>query len=130
MLTGDMLRRAARRFPSKPAVLWEGTSTSYRAFNASANQFAHALLALGLPKGAKVGIISRNRPEYGVTFFGTAKSGCILVNVSVLYSEDELEFVLDKADVEVLLFEDISSPAPRPSRIFWTENRWASRMCR
>lgn len=111
MLTGDMLRRAARRFPFKPAVLWEGTSTSYRAFNASANQFAHALAALGLPKGAKVGIISRNRPEYGVTFFGTAKSGCILANISVLYSEDELEFVLEKADVEVLIFEDIFAKA-------------------
>jgi acyl-CoA synthetase (AMP-forming)/AMP-acid ligase II len=107
MLTGDMLRRAARRFPAKPAMLWEGTSTTYRAFNASANQFAHALAALGLPKGAKVGILCRNRPEYGVTFFGAAKSGCVLVNLSVLYSPDELEFVLDKADVEVLVFEDI-----------------------
>ncbi|HXK54445.1 MAG TPA: hypothetical protein PK405_07140, partial [Hyphomicrobiales bacterium] len=29
MLTGDMLRRSAERFPSKPAILWNGTSLSY-----------------------------------------------------------------------------------------------------
>ena len=114
MLTGDMLRRAARRFPSKPAVLWEGTSVSYRAYNASANQFAHALRALGLAKGAKVGIVCRNRPEYGIAFFGTAKSGCILVNVSVLYSEDEMEYVLGKADVEAIVYEDLFAAVVEP----------------
>lgn len=107
MLTGDMLRRAARRFPDKPAILWEGTSLSFRALNARANQMAHALKALGLAKGAKVAILSRNRPEYGVTFFGVAKSGCVVVTVSVLYAPEELAFVLDKADAEVLIFEDL-----------------------
>ncbi|MEQ8702259.1 MAG: class I adenylate-forming enzyme family protein [Bauldia litoralis] len=107
MLTGDMLRRAARRFPAKPAILWQGTETRYRDLNARANALAHALLSLGLPKEAKVGIISRNRPEYGATFFGVAKTGYVLVNVSVLYAPEELSFVLDKADVEVLIFEDL-----------------------
>ena len=26
MLTGDMLRRSAERFPEKPAILWQGSS--------------------------------------------------------------------------------------------------------
>jgi acyl-CoA synthetase (AMP-forming)/AMP-acid ligase II len=107
MLTGDMLRRAAQRFPAKPAILWNETAIAYRALNESANRLAHALLALGLPRGGKVGIVCRNRPEYGVAFFGVAKSGHVLVNVSVLYSPEELRFVLDKADVEVLLFESV-----------------------
>jgi acyl-CoA synthetase (AMP-forming)/AMP-acid ligase II len=107
MLTGDMLRRSAARFPSKTAILWEGASLSYAALEARANQLANALLGLGLKKGAKVAMLSRNRPEYGVAFFGVARSGQVLVNVSVLYSPEELAFVLDKADVEVLLFEDL-----------------------
>ncbi len=107
MLTGDMLRRAAHRLADKPAILWNDEMMSYRALNAAANRVAHALLALELGKGAKVGILCRNRPEYGVAFFGVAKTGYVLVNVSVLYAPDELVFVLDKADVEVLLFEDV-----------------------
>ena len=48
MLTGDMLRRSAYRFPDKPAILWNGTSLLYRDLHARANQLAHALLGLGL----------------------------------------------------------------------------------
>lgn len=107
MLTGDMLRRSAERFPDKPAILWQGTALSYRSLDEAANRLANRLIALGLKKEAKVGIICRNRTEYGIAFFGVARSGCVLVNISVLYAPDELAFVLDKADVELLICEDL-----------------------
>ncbi len=107
MLTGDMLRRSAARFPRKPAIIWNGQTLSYRDLDDAANRFAHALLGdLGLARQGKVGIVSRNRTEYGIAFFGAARSGGVLVNVSVLYSPDELAYVLDKADIEILLVED------------------------
>ena len=105
MLTGDMLRRSAQRFPDKIAIIRDAARLSYAGLDARANQLAHALLTLDLPKGAKVAIISRNLPEYAVAFFGVARSGQVLVNVSVLYAPDELAWVLQKADVEVLLFD-------------------------
>ena len=77
MLTGDMLRRSAERFPQKPAMLWEGRSLSYRALDDAANRLANALIAHGIAKGAKVAIISRNRIEYGISFFGVARSGAV-----------------------------------------------------
>jgi acyl-CoA synthetase (AMP-forming)/AMP-acid ligase II len=107
MLTGDMLRRAAQRFPRKAAIIRDEVRITYAQLEARANQFAHALLGLGLKKGAKVGILSRNLPEYGVVFFGNARSGCVLVNVSVLYAPDELAWVLEKARVEALLFDSM-----------------------
>jgi acyl-CoA synthetase (AMP-forming)/AMP-acid ligase II len=107
MLTGDMLRRSAQRFPQKPAILWHGTALSYADLDLAASRLANSLIDGGLKRGGKVGIISSNRTEYGVAFFGVARSGGVLVNVSVLYSPDELKFVLDKADVKVLIFEDI-----------------------
>ena len=107
MLTGDMLRRSAERFPQKPAILWEGHALSYRDLDAAANRLANALIAKGYAKGAKVGIVSRNRTEYGIAFFGVARSGAVLVNVSVLYAPDELAYVLDKADIELLFYEEL-----------------------
>ncbi|PID36047.1 MAG: long-chain fatty acid--CoA ligase [Rhodobacterales bacterium] len=107
MLTGDMLRRSAERFPDKPAILWEGTSLSYRALDVAANRLANRLIRDGLPKAAKVGMLCRNRTEYGIAFFGVARSGCVIVNVSVLYAPDELVYVLNKADVEYLIYEDV-----------------------
>jgi len=122
VLTGDMLRRAAERFPRKTAVLWQDIRMSYRELESRSNQFAHALGSLGLARGAKVAIVCRNRPEYVTAFFGAARSGCVLVNVSVLYSAEELHYVLDKADAEVLLYEDafaerVQAVAPRLPRL-------------
>jgi acyl-CoA synthetase (AMP-forming)/AMP-acid ligase II len=105
MLTGDMLRRSAQRFPDKPAIIRDDVRLTYAELNARANRLAHALAATGLARGAKVAILSRNLPEYGVVFFGVAKSALVLVNVSVLYAPDELEFVLGKADAEMLIFD-------------------------
>ncbi|MHA1537014.1 MAG: AMP-binding protein [Alphaproteobacteria bacterium] len=107
MLTGEMLRRSAVRFPRKTAIIWGEERISYAGFDADANRLANALLGLGLKKGAKVGILCRNRPEFAVSFFGVARTGFVLVAVSVLYAPEELSYVLGKADIEVLLFEDI-----------------------
>src|SRR3990170_6019952 len=107
MLTGDMLRRSAERVPDKTAIIFQGTRVSYRDLDSQANQFAHAMLELNLAKGAKVAILSRNRTEYATIFFGAARTGAVLVNVSVLYALEELVYVLEKADVEVLIYEDV-----------------------
>lgn len=106
MLTGDMLRRSAERFPEKAAILWEGHSLSYSDLNAAANRLANALIANGVKKGEKIGIVSRNRTEYAIMFFGAARSGAVLVNISTLYQPDDLAYVLEKADVTTLFYED------------------------
>ncbi|WP_028602995.1 class I adenylate-forming enzyme family protein [Ottowia thiooxydans] len=106
MLTGDMLRRAAERFPEKTAVIWQDVQITYGQLEAQSNQFANALGSLGLAPGAKVAILCRNRPEYASAFFGAARSDVVFVNVSVLYSPEELQYVLEQAEAEVLLFED------------------------
>ncbi len=98
MLTGDILRRAAERFACKDTIIGEHLRYTYAELDTRADQLANALLDVthGAPTlspawgGAKVAILSRNLPEYGVVFSGVARSGCVLVNVSVLYAPDEL----------------------------------------
>jgi fatty-acyl-CoA synthase len=109
MLTGDMLRRSAERFPEKPAIVYRGLEgvrrVSYRDLDADGNRLANALLALGLPKGATVSMLSRNLAEYGTVFFGVARSGCLQNNISVLYAPEELAWVLNKSKTQVLIFD-------------------------
>lgn len=109
MLTGDMLRRSAERFPEKPAIVYRGPDgvrrVTYRALDADANRLANALLALGLPKGATVSMLSRNLAEYGTVFFGVARSGHLQNNISVLYAAEELAWVLNKSKTRVLIFD-------------------------
>lgn len=105
MLTGDMLRRSADRFPDKPAIICDEETLTYRELESKANQFAHALLDLGLEKGAKVAILSRNLPEYGVVFFGASRSGYVLNNLSLLFTAADLAYTMQKTDVEALVYD-------------------------
>lgn len=105
MLTGEILRLSAQRFPSRPAIICDDDILTFEELNARANQFANSLLNLRLVKGSKIAILSRNLPEYGTVFFGVARTGYVLVNLSVLYTHDDLVFVLNKADADVLIFD-------------------------
>ena len=112
-----MLRRSAERFPDKTAIIGAGLGATvavggqvpgrltYRELDSEANRFAHALLATGAAAQTKVAILSRNLPHYGVVFFGAARSGLVLVNVSIQYAPAELEYVLNKADAEILIVD-------------------------
>ena len=106
MLTGDTLRRSAQRFPDKPAILWNGTSLSFSALDMESNQLANSLIDTGLKKGGKIGVLCSNRTEYAIAFFGVARSGAVIVNISVLYAPEELAYVLDKAEIEFLFCEE------------------------
>ena len=104
-----MLRRSAQRFPDKAAIIHrsaEGrTAISYRQLDERANQLANALLKLHLAKGSKVAMLSRNLLDYGTVFFGVARTGLVINNVSVLYAPDELAWVLGKSETQVLMFD-------------------------
>ena len=105
MLTGDMLRRSAERFPKKTAIIGGDVRLDYATLDARSNQLANAVLHAGVRKDGKVAILSRNLPEYGIVFFGVARSGAVMVNISVLYAPDELEYVLNKSDSEMLFLD-------------------------
>ena len=105
MLTGDILRRSAERFPEKPAVIRDEIRMSYAGLDAAANGLAHALLALNLPRGSKIAMLSRNLADYATVFFGVARTGHVLVNISVLYAAEELAWVLARADARALIFD-------------------------
>jgi len=86
---GDAVRRNALAFPGKPAFIAGGRCLTFRQFNERANRLNNALQQLGLAKGDRVAILSRNRPEF-VEAYGVAKSGLIAVPLNWRLSKREL----------------------------------------
>ena len=105
MLTGTFLRLAARRSPHHTAVIGETSRLSYAQLDAAANRLAHALHGMGADRHTRVAILSANRPEYAVAYFGAARAGCLLAHLSVRGTADDLVFMLNKIGAQVLLFE-------------------------
>src|SRR6202022_4793880 len=57
------LSAMAVRFPARPAIRFFGRSITYRELDTAANRFANALLALGVNKGDRVGLLVPNCPQ-------------------------------------------------------------------
>ena len=77
---------------------------SWKDFDRRANRFANLLLSRGLKKGTKVAILMMNCLEWLPIYFGILKAGCVAVPMNFRYSSDEIQYCLDLADVEVLIF--------------------------
>ena len=77
---------------------------SWRDFDRRANRFANLLLSRNLERGAKVGILMMNCLEWLPLYFGILKAGGVAVPLNFRYDSGEIQYCLELADVEVLVF--------------------------
>ena len=73
-------------------------------FNEKANRFANLLLSRGIKKNDKVGILLMNCLEWLPIYFGILKTGAIAVPLNFRYDSEEIEYCVDLADVDILVF--------------------------
>jgi acyl-CoA synthetase (AMP-forming)/AMP-acid ligase II len=93
------------RHGARPALRVDGRDIRYEALAADAQQIAKALLAGGLAKGARVGVLMGNRPEWVACAFGVALAGGVLVPMNTFATPIERDYVLRHSDTAVLLLQ-------------------------
>ncbi len=77
---------------------------TWHVFNEKANRFANLLLSRGVKRNDKVGILMMNSIDWLPIYFGILKSGAIAVPLNFRYSSDEIDYCVNLADVDVLVF--------------------------
>lgn len=99
-----LLEKYATETPEKNFISYadRGLHWTYKQFNERVDEFARGLMALGVERGAKVGIWANNIPDWMTVFFACAKIGAWLVTVNTNYKVSELEYLLSDADIHTL----------------------------
>src|SRR6476661_8825679 len=101
-LLGDTIGRsldlAAQRWAGREALVSPSHDVrwTWKEFACHVDALAAGFIALGLERGARIGVWSLNRPEWALTQFAAAKAGLILVTINPAYRLSELEFALAK----------------------------------
>jgi len=67
------------------------------------DRFANALTDLGVRKGDRVAMLLPATPETAAAFFGTWKTGAILLSMSVLYGDDGIRHRVSDSEAKVLV---------------------------
>lgn len=91
--------------PERDALVDVSTARrwTYRELGADVDALALGLLAVGIAKGDRVSILAPNCAEWVLVQYATAKIGAILVNLNPAYRSHELQYVLEKAEVRMLI---------------------------
>lgn len=93
------------RSPSSIAVVFEDKQLTYRELNQRGNQLAHYLQKLGVGPEVMVGICMERSLELVVGLLGILKAGGAYVPLDPTYPPERLRFMLEDAQVSVLLIE-------------------------
>ena len=99
----ELIEAQAERTPDAVAVVFEDKQLTYRELHARANQLAHYLRSLGVGPEVLVGLCLERSIEMVVGIVGVLKAGGAYVPLDPSYPGERLVFMLEDAQVPVLL---------------------------
>jgi len=106
----DLFEIVVDAVPDRLALVAGAVRLSYRQLDERSNRFAHDLDRQGIGPGAHVGILAYNRAEWVEAMVGCYKARAVPINLNYRYVAPELRYVIENADLELLVFERALSP--------------------
>lgn len=102
---GEVLDRLVEEFPDQYCFKYTTLdyTRTYREFRKDVDDFARALVSMGVRPGSKVSIWATNVPSWYITFWATVKIGAVLVTVNTAYKSHEVEYLLSQSDTHTLV---------------------------
>ena len=106
----EILKKTAEAYPEKTAIAYGEKEISYAQLETFSNQFANALVKLGVNKGDRVAVFLPNIPQFIIAYFGALKAGAVVTAISPLHREREVEYQLSDSGAETILALDSLYP--------------------
>lgn len=108
-LSGFMLE-VCENYSTREALCWRDFSGkvrrwTYAEMRSECERVAKSLLTLGVGRGARVGVLISNRPEWIFSVFGAAMAGAVTVALNTFSTQHELLYQLKQADIQLLIME-------------------------
>lgn len=107
MNLGHFLTQTAQRLGSNPALIRGGEELSFAALNQRVDNACHGLQKLGIEKGDRILVQSRNSFAMFETMFAAFKLGAVWVPVNFRLSEDEVAFIAQNSGAKVLAYDPV-----------------------
>ena len=101
----QVLDRMVEEFPDQYAFKYTTLdyTRTYEEFRQDVDDFARALVSLGVRPGSKVAVWATNVPAWYITFWATVKIGAVLVTVNTAYKVHEADYLLRQSDTHTLV---------------------------
>jgi acyl-CoA ligase (AMP-forming) (exosortase A-associated) len=102
-LVHELLIESAQRAPGAHALAYQHSELDYATLAGEVLKCSGALLELGLPRSARVGVYMEKRLETVVAVFGAAAAGGVFVPINPLLKAEQVAYILRDCNVRVLV---------------------------
>ena len=104
----QVLDKMVEEFPDQYAFKYTTLdyTRTYSQFRDDVDNFARALIAMGVKAGTKVAVWASNVPQWYISFWAATKIGAILVTVNTAYKIHEAEYLLKQSDTHTLIMTE------------------------
>ncbi|WP_300036275.1 AMP-binding protein [uncultured Roseobacter sp.] len=99
------LRRAARVFAGRTAVIYGAHRVSYAEYYARCSRLASALAARGVAPGDVVATLIPNLPAQAEAHFGVPACGAVLNTINTRLDVDTVSYIFDHGEARVVLVD-------------------------
>ena len=103
-----VLDRMVEEFPDRLAFKYTtlNYTRTYYEFRKDVDEFAAALISLGVKPGDHVAVWATNVPQWYISFWATTKIGAVLVTMNTAYKIHEAEYLLKQSDAHTVILVD------------------------
>jgi crotonobetaine/carnitine-CoA ligase len=108
-----VFRSRAQRDPARPFIVFGGKAWSWAEFGAAAEQAARLLVARGIRKGDRIGVLARNDIGHALLLFACARIGAIMVPTNPEFGAQEAGYVFRHAGVAAVACNEDVLPVAR-----------------
>ncbi|MBL1073580.1 acyl-CoA synthetase [Nocardia sp. 2] len=106
----DLFEHAADAMPDRTALIAGDRRLTFRELDERANRLAHHLAAAGAGPGTHIGYHMHNSAETLETLIACFKIRAVPININYRYQADELRYVYDNADLEMVVHHRCYAP--------------------
>ena len=103
MNVGYILTRTSKNFPGREGLVVDGRRLTFKEINERVNQLANSLLAQGLKKGDRVGLLFYNSLAYFESYLALYKAGLVWVRLNYRLSVSELTNMMRDAQASAII---------------------------
>jgi fatty-acyl-CoA synthase len=103
---GDLVDEMAAATPNAEALVFRDERLDYACLKARVDDFARALLAVGIQRGDRVALLVTNRTEWVVGAFAAAKIGALIAAINTFSAPRELGWTLEHCGAAALITLD------------------------
>jgi long-chain acyl-CoA synthetase len=107
----ELVEKSSLRYGKRPALsMVEGVPIRYEELEPRTRRVAALLGLLGAKPGDRVALLSENRPEWGLAYFGISRAGCIAVPIMTDFTGEQIGNILEHSESRVLIVSKRLAP--------------------